>query len=115
MTILNEIPIYTIPDFYVSRMFICFALLLFGAIGTGIFLGCKQETLGIICAFLALGSLIGVVFFLITGNCNQEFHHYNYQVILDDNITAKELLKDYEIISREGEIFTVKEIEEEIK
>ena len=41
------------------------------------------------------------------------FHHYNYQVILDDNITAKELLNDYEIISREGEIFTVKKIEEE--
>lgn len=113
MTILNEIPIYTIPDFYISRIFICLALLLFGGIGTGIFLGCNLETPGIICAFLVLGSLIGVVFFLITGNCNQEFHHYNYQVILDDNITAKELLNDYEIISHEGEIFTVKEIEEE--
>ena len=113
MTILNEIPIYTMPDFYVSHLFICLALVLIGAIGTGIFLGCERETPGVLCAFLALGSLIGMVFFLIVGNCNQEFHHYNYQVILDDNITAKELLNDYEVISREGEIFTVKEIEEE--
>ena len=113
MTILNEIPIYTMSDFYVSRCFICLVLLLVGAIGTMIFLGCDQETLGIFCAFLALGSLVGMIIFLIVGNCNQEFHHYNYQVILDDNITAKELLNDYEVISREGEIFTVKEIEEE--
>ena len=113
MTILNEIPIYTMPDFYVSRILICLGLLLVGAIGTGIFLGCELETPGVLCVSLALGSLIGLVFFLIAGNCNSEFHHYNYQVILDDNITAKELLKDYEIISREGEIFTVKEIEEE--
>ena len=113
MTILNEIPIYTMPDFYVSRILICLGLLLVGAIGTGIFLGCEQETPGVLCASLALGSLICVVFFLIAGNCNQEFHHYNYQVILDDNITAKELLNDYEVISHEGEIFTVKEIKEE--
>ena len=113
MTILNEIPIYTVPDFYVSRAFICLALLLIGAIGTGISLGCERETLGAFCVSLTLGSLIGMVFFLIKGNCNQELHHYNYQVILDDNITAKELLNDYEIISHEGEIFTVKEIEEE--
>ena len=113
MTILNEIPIYTVPDFYVFRIFICLTLVLVGAIGTGIFLGCERETLGVLCASLGLGSFIGVVFFLIAGNCNQEFHHYNYQIILDDNITAKELLNDYEIISREGEIFTVKEIEEE--
>ena len=113
MTILNEIPIYMVPDFYVYRTLICFGLLIVGAIGMGIFLGCEQEIPGVLCASLALGSLIGVVFFLIVGNCNQEFHHYNYQVILDDNITAKELLKDYEVISREGEIFTVKEIEEE--
>lgn len=113
MTILNEIPIYTMPDFYVSCILICLGLLLAGAIGAGIFLGCELETPGILCAFFALGSFISVVFFIIAGNCNQEFHHYNYQVILDDNITAKELLNDYEIISREGEIFTVKEIEEE--
>lgn len=113
MTILNEIPIYITPDFYVYRALICLAILLAGAIGTGIFLGCEQETLGIICAFLVLCSFVGMVFFLIVGNCNQEFHHYNYQVILDDNITAKDLLNDYEVISREGEIFTVKEIEEE--
>lgn len=113
MTILNEIPIYTMPDFYVTRILICLGLLLVGAIGAVIFLDCELETLGVLCISLALGSLIGVVFFTIAGNCNREFHHYNYQIILDDNITAKELLKDYEIISREGEIFTVKEIEEE--
>ena len=113
MTILNEIPIYTMPDVYVSRVLICLALLLVGVIGTGISLGCEREISGVLCTFLALSSLFGIVFFLIAGNCNQEFHHYNYQVILDDNITAKDLLKDYEIISREGEIFTVKEIKEE--
>ena len=113
MIILNEIPIYTIPDFYVSHILICFCLLLVGAIGTGIFFGCELETLGMLCASLVLGSFICGVYLSIVGNRNQEFHHYNYKVILDDNITAKELLNDYEIISREGEIFTVKEIEEE--
>lgn len=113
MTILNEIPIYAMPDFYVSRILICLGLLLVGVIGAVIFLDCEQETLGVLCISLVIGSFIGAVFFIIAGNCNREFHHYNYQVILDDNITAKELLKDYEIISHEGEIFTVKEIEEE--
>ena len=113
MTILNEIPIYIMPDFYVYRILICLGLLIVGAIGSGIFIECEREILSVLCISLVLGSFISMIFFLITGNCNKEFHHYNYQVILDDNITAKELLNDYEIISHEGEIFTVKEIEEE--
>ena len=113
MTILNEIPIYTMPDFYLSRILICLGLLIVGAIGAGIFIEYEREILSVLCISLVIGSFIGLVFFIIAGNCNREFHHYNYQIILDDNITAKELLKDYEIISREGEIFTVKEIEEE--
>jgi hypothetical protein len=37
---------------------------------------------------------------------------YNkYKVTLDENISAHELLDKYEILSREGEIFTIKEIE----
>lgn len=34
-----------------------------------------------------------------------------YAVIIDDSVSAKELLNEYEILSREGEIFTIKEIE----
>ena len=81
MTILNEIPIYTMPDVYVSRMLICLGLLLVGAIGTGICLGCERETPGVLCAFLAISSFFGIVFFLIVGNCNQEFHHLYSQVL----------------------------------
>lgn len=37
---------------------------------------------------------------------------YNtYKVTLDETISAKEFLDKYEVISREGEIFTVREIE----
>ena len=37
---------------------------------------------------------------------------YNtYKVTLDETISAREFLDKYEILSREGEIFTIKEIE----
>ena len=41
-----------------------------------------------------------------------QYVDYNkYKVTLDENVSAHELLDKYEILSREGEIFTIKEIE----
>ena len=39
------------------------------------------------------------------------FKYDEYKVTIDETVNAREFLNQYEILSREGEIFTIKEIE----
>ena len=57
---------------------------------------------------------MGIAGFFLTNKAidNTSVFDYNkYKVTIDDSVSAKELLNKYEILSREGEIFTIKEIE----
>ena len=44
---------------------------------------------------------------------NSVLDYNTYKVTLDETISAREFLDKYEILSREGEIFTIREIESE--
>lgn len=111
MEILATIPVYTYPWFY--NLLIALAVI-FVIVGLSLaFSSIELQT----CIPLVIGLVliaIGIPGFLLTNKAidNASVFDYNkYKVTIDDSVSAKELLNEYEILSREGEIFTIKEIE----
>ena len=83
-------------------------------IGIGCLL-CTIESRSIIPVFIGLVLIVlGITGAVHTSKAIDEtsvLDYNKYKVTLDENISAHELLDKYEILSREGEIFTIKEIE----
>ena len=111
MEILATIPVYTYPWFY--NLFMGIAVL-FIIVGLGFaFSSIELQT----CTTLIIGIVliaIGIPGVFLTNKAMDKatiFDYNTYKVTIDESITAKELLNEYEILSREGEIFTIKEIE----
>ena len=111
MEILATIPIYTYPWFYNLIWAIGAVMVVMGIISIA-FVG---EFDSIIPLFIGLTLIIsGIIGITHTNKAidNTSIFDYNkYKVTIDDSISAKELLNEYEILSREGKIFTIKEIE----
>ena len=111
MEILATIPVYTYPWFY--NLFIGITVL-FIIVGFGFVLSSIELQT---CTPLVIGLVLiamGIAGFFLTNKAidNTSVFDYNkYKVTIDDSVSAKELLNKYEILSREGEIFTIKEIE----
>ena len=111
MEILAIIPVYTYPWFY--NLFIGIAVLFIIVGFSFAFSSIELQT----CTTLVIGIVLIAIgipgFFLINKAIdNASIFDYNkYKVTIDDSVSAKELLNKYEILSREGEIFTIKEIE----
>ena len=111
MEILATIPVYTYPWFY--NLLIVLAVIF---IVVGISFAFSSIELNS-CAPLVIGIIliaIGILGIFLTNKAidNASVFDYNkYKVTIDDSVSAKELLNEYEILSREGEIFTIKEIE----
>lgn len=111
MEILATIPVYTYPWFYD----------LFWAIGVTIAIigvGCIFCTINfrsIIPVFIGLVLIIlgitGVVHANKAIDKTSVLDYNKYKVTIDETISAHELFDKYEILRREGEIFTIKEIE----
>lgn len=113
MEILATIPVYTYPWFYNLFWGIGVAMAI---IGVGCIL-CTIDFRSIIPAFIGLVLIIsGVVGVVHTNKAIDKtsvLDYNKYKVTIDETISAHELLDKYEILSREGEIFTIKEIEVE--
>ena len=111
MEFLAIIPVYTYPWFY--NLFIGITVL-FIIVGLGLALSSIELQS---CITLVIGIVLiamGTTGFFLTNKAidNASVFDYNkYKVTIDDSVSAKELLNEYEILSREGEIFTIKEIE----
>jgi len=111
MEILATIPVYTYPWFY--NVFIGVVVLFFIVGLSFAFSSIELQT----CVPLVIGLVliaISIPGFFLTNRAidNASVFDYNkYKVTIDDSVSAKELLNEYEILSREGEIFTIKEIE----
>ena len=111
MEILATIPVYTYPWFY--NLFIGITVL-FIIVGLGLALSsielqtCVPLVIGII--LIAIG-IPGIFHTNKAIDKVSVFDYNKYKVTIDDSVSAKELLNEYEILSREGEIFTIKEIE----
>lgn len=111
MEILATIPVYTYPWFYNLIWAIGAVMVVMGFISITFI----KEFNSIIPLFIGLALIIsGIIGITHTNKAidNASVFDYNkYKVTIDDSVSAKELLNEYEILSREGEIFTIKEIE----
>lgn len=111
MTFLATVPVYTYPWFY--NLFWAIGVIV-GIIGV-ISIACTADFDSILPLFIGLALIVmGIIGVVHTNEAIERISilDYNkYKVTIDDSITAKELLNEYEILSREGEIFTIKEIE----
>ena len=111
MEILATIPIYTYPWFYNLIWAFGVIVVIMGIISITF----VAETKSIILLFIGLGLIIsGIIGIIHTDKAIDKvsvFDYNKYKITIDDSISAKELLNKYEILSREGEIFTIKEIE----
>ena len=111
MEILATIPAYTYPWFYNLIWAIGAVMIIMGII----FITFLAEVRSIILFFISLVLIIsGIIGITHTNKAikNASVFDYNkYKVTIDETVNARELLDKYEVLSREGEIFTIKEIE----
>ena len=112
MEILVTIPVYDHPWFYNITFAIAMVILIVG-IGAGIFIAIEQRSWGIFTVGVALAVTGG----LGVNHSNEAMErtsyldYTKYKVTINEEIGARELLDEYEVLSREGDIFTIKEIE----
>ena len=111
MNILATIPVYT--HSWIYHLFMGIAVL-FVIVGLSFAISSielqTRITLVIGLVLMAM-SILG--FFLANRviDNSSTFDYNTYKVTLDETISAKDFLDKYEVISKEGEIFTIREIE----
>ena len=111
MNILATIPVYTYHWIY--KLLLAVAIVI---IGGGV-MSCLMAFDGHSC----IPALVGLVLIIIglfgvshTTNAIERtsvLDYNTYKVALDETISIREFLDKYEVLSKEGEIFTVREIE----
>ena len=111
MEILATIPVYTYSWFY--NFLLCISIV---AIGCGVvffissnqFFSCIPTLVGL--SLIIIG-ILGIIFTNITIERTKTLDYNKYKVIINETISARDFLDKYEVISKEGEIFTIKEVE----
>ena len=107
MEILSTIPVYTYPWIYNFLFAIATVIIIWGII-----IGPSYPKYSIFIGLLFIG--VGVLLIIHTNGeieRTKTLNYNTYKVIIDETISAKDFLDKYEIISKEGEIFTIKEVE----
>ena len=111
MEFLATIPVYTYPWIY--NLFLAIGVTMV-IIGVGCIF-CVIDSRSIIPVFIGLVLIVlgitGAVHANKAIDKTSVLDYNKYKVTIDDSVSAKKLLNEYEILSREGEIFTIKEIE----
>ena len=112
MEILATILVYNHPWIYNITFAFAITTLIIG-IAIGLFMSIEHSSWGAFIVGIAL-----VVTGILGANHSNEaiertsyLDYTKYKVTINEEIGARELLDEYEILSREGEIFTIKEIE----
>lgn len=112
MNILATIPVYTYHWIY--KLLLAVAIVI---IGGGVMSclvafeeghSCTPALVGLV---LIITGFFGVSYTTNAMERTSVLDYNTYKVTLDETISAKDFLDKYEILSREGEIFTVREIE----
>lgn len=112
MEFLATIPIYNHPWIYNLTFAIAATTLIVG-IGIGLFMSIEHSSWGafIVGVALAVTGGFGISHSYRAIERTSYLDYTKYKVTINEEIGARELLDEYEILSREGEIFTIKEIE----
>ena len=112
MEIIATIPVYTYPLFCDILFTVAITIAMTGfAIVVFIATEEKSWTVCIIGLSLLVVGIIGIKYSLKLTNELEIFKYNEYKVIIDETVSAKDFLDKYEVISKEGEIFTIKEVE----
>lgn len=111
MEILATVPVYIHPWIY-NLLFATAVAIIAGGIMSCLMTfeihSCIPTLVGLV---LIIVGLFGVGHTTNAMERTSVLDYNKYKVTLDDTIGARELLDKYEVLSREGEIFTIKEIE----
>ena len=111
MEILATVPIYTHPWIY-NFLLAAAVLIIAGGI-----MSCLMTFQIHSCTPILVGLVLIIIgFFGVSHTTNtmertSVLNYNTYKVTLDETISAKDFLDKYEVISKEGEIFTIREIE----
>ena len=111
MEILATIPVYTYHWIY--KLLLAIAVIIIGGGVMSCFMAfeghsCIPALVGLV---LIIIGIFGIIFTNNTIEKTKTLNYNEYKVTLDETISAKDFLDKYEILSKEGEIFTVREIE----
>ena len=112
MEILATTPVYNHPWIY-SFTFAIAAIMLIVGIVIGLFMSIELRSWGVFIVGVALAVTggFGINHSLEAMERTSYLDYTKYKITINEEIGARELLDEYEILSREGEIFTIKEIE----
>lgn len=112
MEILATIPVYSHPWIYNLTFAIAVTAVMIG-IAIGLFMAIEHRSWGafIVGVALVVTGCLGVIHSSEATERTSYLDYTKYKVTINEEIGARELLDEYEILSREGEIFTITEIE----
>ena len=111
--ILAQAPVYeTVSSWGWSWAGFALGILAVAILAFIIFLMCNGDITGLL--FLIVVGFFGLGSFLLfsEGNSEKVYSHEEYKVIIDDSVSLNDFDEKYEVIGREGEIYTVIEREQ---
>lgn len=111
MEILTTIPVYT--SHWIYKLLLAVAIVIIGGGVMSCFMAfdVNSYTPALVGLSLIIIGIFGIIFTNNTIEKTKTLNYNEYKVIINETISAREFLDKYEILSREGEIFTIKEIE----
>lgn len=111
MEILTTIPVYTSHWIYKLLLAVAIVIIGGGVMSCLMAFDVNSYTPALVGLILIIIGLFGASHTTNVMERTSVLDYNTYKVTLDETISAKDFLDKYEILSREGEIFTIKEIE----
>lgn len=71
--------------------------------------GYDSDVPAIMCLCLVLGLFVGVISFIVSVHDTDELNYIKYQVTISDEVSLNDFMDKYEILDKDGKIYTVKE------
>ena len=111
MEILATVPVYTHSWIYNLLLLVATVIVAVGMMFCLMRFGIHSWTPILVGLILIIIGLFGASHATNAMERTSVLDYNTYKVTLDETISAREFLDKYEVLSREGEIFTVREIE----
>ena len=111
MNILATVPIYTHPWIYKLLLAIAIVIIGVGVTSCLTIFEIPNWTFVLVGLVLIITGFFGVSHTTNAMKRTSVLDYNTYKVILDETINVKDFLDKYEVLSRDGEIFTIREIE----
>ena len=111
MNILATVPVYTYHWIYKLLLAVAIVIIGGGVMSCLMAFDVNSYTPALVGLVLIIIGFFGVSHTTNAMERTSVLDYNTYKVTLDETISAKDFLDKYEVLSREGEIFTIREIE----